>query len=150
MFPILISCTFQAEYFLFKRHILRFSAKQLSYCFYKFAPKDVAVIRGIKHTFAQSYGDNSLFSYSDFCLLPNMVYDKPEYCSLGGSVFSVIPSFLPCCQGMEASFESSGKMSRSRFPATLNIPVNAWGEVREEEPLFKMWMRRLVECRFRL
>lgn len=26
------------------------SAKQLSCCFYKFAPKDIAVIRGIKHT----------------------------------------------------------------------------------------------------
>lgn len=71
------------------------SAKQLSCCFYKFAPKDIAVIRGIKHTFAQSYGDNSLFSYSAFCFLPNVVYDGVEYWSLEGSLFSVVPSILP-------------------------------------------------------
>lgn len=135
MFLILINCTFQVEYFLFKMHMLRFSREfQLSDFlagFYKFTPIYTVVIRGIKHTFAQSYGDNSLFSYSAFFLLPNVVYDAAEYWSLERSLFSVIPSFLPCCQDKEASFESSGKRSKSRFPTAFNIPVNAcMGEVR--------------------
>lgn len=125
LFLILISCTFQLEHFLFKMHILRFWREIQPINFLAVfinLHQDIAIIRGIKRTFAHSCGDKSPFSYSAFCLLPNLVYDCTEYWR---EVSSVIPSSFPCCQDKEASYESSGKRSRSRFPGAFNIPVNA-------------------------